>query len=169
MKSSCIAAAMVAATAGTAAAGGAANSVGVGTELQLSGVGGISVNYDTGVFHVGGFLGFEDPDGPDNDVFAIGGQFWYHIARSAASDFSIGGSIGLESAATAGDRATGLYLEPGFQIRAFVTTNVALSFTGGISIGTVDANNVSIGGNNTSSLVGFGGITGAAGVHYYFF
>ena len=167
MKKLCIAAMLVAATAGTASAGGAANSIGVGTELQISGVGGISVNYDTGVFHVGGFLGFADPDGPNNDIFDIGGRFYYHVAKSASADFGVGGALGIESAAGANGRATGVFIEPGFQIRAFITTNVALSFTGGISIGVDDAHDLRIGGNALSS--GVNGITGSAGVHYYFF
>jgi hypothetical protein len=51
-----------------------------------------------------------------------------------------------------------MFLEPGFQIRAFIVPNVALSFTGGISIGAVDAEGVQITGD----------FNGNAGVHYYF-
>jgi hypothetical protein len=83
---------------------------------------------------------------------------------SPMSDFSLGGSIGLvDLPINAGmpdhhyDQE--VFLEPSFQIRAFITTNVALSFTGGIVIGTVDASGVDFGGN----------LEGVAGVHYYFF
>lgn len=147
-----------AASSGTAFAGGVPGSIGVGAELAISDIGGISVNYDAGKFHLGGFLGFNDPGGDNNDVFDIGGRFFYHIASTAMSDFSLGGGIGIASVNSAGDRATNLFLEPGFQIRAFIVSNVALSFTGGISIGTVDADGVQITGD----------LNGAAGVHYYF-
>jgi hypothetical protein len=163
MKNLCIAALAVAmaAAAGTAHAGGAPNTLGIGVESQIGGPSGVSLNFDTGLFHVGGFLGFSDVDGPDNDSFVIGGRFFYHVAKSASADFSVGGSIGIASQnfPDPPGRQTGLYLEPSFQIRAFIVPNVALSFTGGISIGTIDADAVRIGG----------GLTGTAGVHYYFF
>lgn len=161
MKTLCIVAMLLGAAAGAAHAGGAAGSIGVGAEEQLSGVGGVSVNYDTGLFHVGGFLGFFDGNNDNDDVFNIGGRFFYHVAKSASADFSVGGSIGIQSQNNPDPvgRQTFLYLEPGFQIRAFITPNVALSFTGAISIGTVDASDVRIGGD----------LTGTAGVHYYFF
>ena len=163
MKQTLLAAIVVLATAGTAStarAGGLPGSIGVGAEFNLSTIGGLSVNYDTGKFHVGGFLGFDDPAGASNETIQIGGRFFYHIASTAMSDFSLGGGLAFQSAnnpAPAG-RTTALYLEPGFQIRAFIASNVALSFTGGISIGTVDASRVQINGD----------LTGTAGVHYYF-
>ena len=45
------------------------------------------------------------------------------------------------------------------EIRAFIVPNVALSFTGGIVIGALDAGGVQFGSQ----------ITGLAGIHYYFF
>ena len=76
----------VAATAGTASAGGVANTVGVGAEFQLSGAGGLSVNYDAGKFHVGGFFGLDDPEGASNTQFEVGGRFFCcaHCARATA-------------------------------------------------------------------------------------
>jgi hypothetical protein len=148
---------LVLATADTASAGGVPGSIGVGAELQLSDVGGLSVNYDAGKFHVGGFLGFNDPEGPEN-TFAIGGRFFYHVATTASSDFGIGGGLAIQTVDNGTVRNTGLFLEPGFQIRAFVVPNVALSFTGGISIGTIDVSGVQIAGD----------FVGTAGVHYYF-
>jgi hypothetical protein len=70
------------------------------------------------------------------------------------------------------ERDTHMYLEPSFQIRLFVASNVALSFTAGLVIGLVDAQDnygislgaPSIGGSNS----GAGIVTGSAGVHYYF-
>ena len=158
MKNTMLIAALVLASSGTALAGGLPGSIGVGAELQLSNLGGVSVNYDAGKFHLGGFLGFDDPAGADNDVIDIGGRFFYHVASTAMSDFGIGGGLGIQSANSAGGRSTNLFLEPSFQIRAFVVSNVALSFSGGISIGTVDESRVRI----------IRDFTGTAGVHYYF-
>jgi hypothetical protein len=158
MKNTLLIASLVLASSGTALAGGQPGTIGVGAELEISSLGGVSVNYDAGKFHLGGFLGFNDPAGGNNDVFAIGGRFFYHIASTAMSDFSLGGGLGIQSVNTGGGRNTNLFLEPGFQIRAFIVSNVALSFTGGISIGTVDADGVQITGN----------VNGVAGVHYYF-
>lgn len=158
MKNTMLIAVLVLASSGTARAGGIPGSIGVGAELQLSNLGGVSVNYDTGKFHVGGFLGFDDPAGADNDTIDVGARFFFHVASTATSDFSVGGGLGIESANSAGGRNTNLFLEPSFQIRAFIVSNVALSFTGGISIGTIDAARVRI----------VGDFTGTAGVHYYF-
>jgi len=159
MKQTLLAAALVLSSAGVAHAGGQPNSIGVGAEVQISGVGGLSMNYDTGKFHVGGFLGIDDPQGASNTRIDFGGRFFYHIASTAMSDFSLGGSIGIRSDDAPGqDRVTLLFIEPAFQIRAFLASNVALSFTGGFSIGAADA----------SDLVVDGQVSGIAGVHYYF-
>lgn len=160
MKKILFAATLVLATAGTATAGGQPGSIGVGTEFQISGIGGLSVNYDAGQFHVGGFLGFLDPGGDDNTTIDIGARFFYHVASTAMSDFGLGGSFGIRSEDNPDPvgRTTDVFLEPSFQIRAFVAANVALSFTAGIEIGAVDASEVNITGL----------ITGEAGVHYYF-
>ena len=166
MKTPKLAMLFVMATAGVASAGGSEGSIGVGAEQQLSGTGGASFNYDGGKFHVGAFLGLNDPDGADNTDFTVGARFYYHVASTAMSDFSIGGSVGILSDATPnpipgmdGTRDTKLYIEPGFQIRAFVASNVALSFSGGIVIRALDDSGVAVDAQ----------LTAGAGVHYYFF
>lgn len=161
MKTTFLAAMIVFASIGTARAGGQPNSIGVGAELQISGVGGLSVNYDAGRFHAGGFIGYFDPQGPNNSTVDVGGRFFFHIASTAMSDFSLGGSIGIENANDANNpnnRHNDVFIEPSFQIRMFVVPNVALSFTGGISIGTGDVSTVEV----SAQAVGI------AGVHYYF-
>lgn len=160
MKQTLLVAAIVFSTVSVAQAGGQPGSIGVGTEIQLSGVGGLSANFDTGKFHVGGFLGIADPEGPENTRLDIGGRFFYHVASTAMSDFSVGGSIGIRSddAGLAVDRTLEVFIEPGFQIRAFIASNVALSFTGGLSIGASDASGIAIDGQ----------VNGVAGIHYYF-
>lgn len=160
MKQTFLAAALVVASAGVAHAGGQPGSIGVGAEFQISNTGGLSVNYDAGKFHLGGFLSVDDPAGGDNTRFDIGGRFFFHVASTASADFSVGGSLGLSSRDPGPnlDRQNFLFIEPSFQIRAFIVPNVALSFTGGFSIGAADA----------SDLVIDGQATGIAGVHYYF-
>ncbi|MEO7736466.1 MAG: hypothetical protein ABIY55_36240 [Kofleriaceae bacterium] len=160
MKQTLLVAAIVFSTVSVAHAGGLPGSIGVGTEIQLSGVGGLSANYDTGKFHVGGFIGIADPEGPENTRLDIGGRFFYHVASTAMSDFSVGGSIGIRSddAGPTVDRTLEVFIEPGFQIRAFIASNVALSFTGGLSIGASDASGIALDGQ----------VNGVAGIHYYF-
>ncbi len=162
-----LAAMFVLATTSVASAGGQEGSIGVGAEfgligsfLDIGGLGGASVNYDAGKFHVGGALGFADDSGPDNTSYSLSGRFYYHVHKTAMSDFSIGGNLGILSVpAGADNRNTLLFLEPGVQIRAFVSSNVALSFNVGFVIGAVDASGAFLGGQTT----------GGAGVHYYFF
>ena len=161
MKKTLLAAMIVSASAGTASAGGQANSIGVGAEFQINGTGGLSVNYDAGKFHAGGFLGYFDPAGPNNVTVDVGGRFFFHLASTATSDFSVGGSLGIRSANDAPgnpNRHTDVFIEPSFQIRAFITSNVALSFTGGVVVGAADAQELDLSGN----------IIGEGGIHYYF-
>ncbi len=170
------------ALASPALAGGKEGSIGVGAEAELNGqVAGVSMNYDAGLFHVGGVLGYGRTK-PDNapsgtsatTIFVIGARFFYHVHSTGAADFGVGGAVGLADVPTgATTHNTHLFIEPGFQIRAFITPNVALSFGGGIVIGTVDANSIGIGGGSTSVSAGNNsfslGLEGILGAHYYFF
>jgi hypothetical protein len=174
-KTSLFVAMLVVGVAGAAEAGGQAGSLGVGAEAQLNGIGGASLNYDAGDFHVGGFIGFHDPGGRDDDSFLLGGRFYYHVHQTTSSDFSVGGAVGFVSDNNPApvDRESQLYIEPAVQIRVFIVQNVALSFSTGITIGVLDADNVDLGGqlvggtlNVAGANVSFGG---GAGVHYYFF
>lgn len=176
IKTSFLAVVMIAATATVASAGGQAGSIGVGAEYQLSGLGGASINFDGGKFHAGGFLGYYDPQGADNTVFVVGGRFYFHVHSTAMSDFSLGGGLGIASLPAGGmannNRDTDVYLEPGFQIRVFLASNVALSFTGGVVIGLSDpAKGVAITGQALGGAPAFDtvGFSGGAGIHYYFF
>ncbi|CAN5443197.1 hypothetical protein BH11MYX1_BH11MYX1_32710 [soil metagenome] len=168
-KTSLLTTAFVIGAASAAHAGGQAGSIGVGAEYTLSGIGGVSLNYDAGAFHVGGALGYADPAGPDNSEFLIAGRFFYHVHHSAFADFSLGGQIGLDSVPGTPTvlipnpgRGTRLFIEPGFEIRAFLSSNVALSANGGFVIGTSDASEFDIGGSTS-------GLAGGFGIHYYFY
>ncbi len=170
-----LAALMLMATAGIANAGGSEGSIGVGAEYMLSsfsvggstatgpgttfGLGGPSLNYDAGKFHVGGFLSVLDPGGTNNTTVEVGGRFYYHAHSTAMTDFGIGGSIGIINYDAGRDRNTAMFIEPGFQIRVFLQSNVALSFTAGLAIGAADADGVYL----------IGDPVGGAGLHYYFF
>lgn len=152
---------VLAATA-PALAGGVEGTIGVGAEVGLNGeTGGASVNYDAGKFHVGGFIGFDDDGGNDDTDYTFGARFYYHVHETTMSDFGVGGMIGFYSEDNVApvDRDTRLYFEPGIQIRAFLSNNVALSFTTGLSFGLADGDGASITGQ----------ITALGGVHYYFF
>ena len=144
----------------TAYAGGSAGSIGVGVEISLTGSQDISVNYDAGPFHVGGAIGYSDSrpgTGPsDNDV-RLSGRFYYHLHSTALADFGIGGEAAVED--QSGPDNTLFDIAGGFQIRSFISTNVALSFTGGFVIGLANDDGIALDG----TPVGF------AGVHYYFF
>ncbi len=162
----------VLASTAPALAGGKEGTVGVGAEFGLGRetvagdnvtLGGVSANYDAGPFHVGGFLGFHDEGGGDDTDYTFGARFYYHLHDTPSSDFGVGGAIGFFSRDDRDplndDRDSMLFFEPGVQIRAFIATNVALSFTLGFSFGLVDANGADIDGQ----------IQGLGGVHYYFF
>lgn len=162
---------------GVAEAGGQAGTLGVGGEFMMSGVGGASVNYDAGDFHVGGFLGFSDSDAQNGSAFEIGGRFYYHVHSTAMSDFGVGGALGIASVPdnnpAVDQRSTLVYAEPGVQIRLFLASNVALSATTGIILGVSDADGVAITGSTLGgrAAVTAGGISfgGGLGLHYYFF
>lgn len=155
------------AVASPALAGGKEGSIGVGAEygldegLSAGSVGGISLNYDAGIFHAGGMLGFDRTGSGDaaRTTFSVGARFFYHVHSTGMADFGVGGEIGLlEAPRTADGHDSILFINPGFQIRAFITPNVALSFTAGLVVATADGNEISLTGK----------INALGGVHYYF-
>ncbi len=169
-----LAALVLMAMLGTANAGGSDGAIGVGAEYMLSsfsiggggttpgtsfGLGGPSLNYDAGKFHVGGFLSVLDPGGTNNTTVEFGGRFYYHVHSTAMTDFGVGGSIGVLNYDAGRDRNTAMFIEPGFQIRVFLQSNVALSLTAGLAIGAADADGVYL----------IGEAVGSGGLHYYFF
>lgn len=154
------------ALAGVAHAGGQSGSLGVGAETHLSGTSGISVAYDGGQFHVGGLIGVSDPDGASNTDLGLGASFYYHIKSTAMADFGLGAAVSFQFLNQGGDSAdneTRMFIEPGFSIRAFLASNVALNFNAGFAVGLIDSGDFVLG------AAGGNGVTAAAGVHYYFF
>jgi hypothetical protein len=107
--------------------------LGVGATAFVSGLAGPEVVYDFGVWHLEGTLAFDhrgtgaNGDGPSQTFFDFGVGGWYHLHLGENSDFSVGGAFGLATFSPgAGNSATAFEIEPGAQIRAFITPNVAL-------------------------------------------
>ena len=149
--------------AAPAFAGGSKGSIGVGVDLPLAAgvLPEVALDYDAGAFHVGGGLGVENPEGPNNTDVEFSGHFYYHVASSAMADFGVGGDILFQSIGQGNGNgtATNVFLEPGAQIRAFIASNVALSLSLGMSIGVGDSSNFYFGSRPE----------GEAGLRYYFF
>jgi hypothetical protein len=146
-------------TTGTGAGRGGSFGVGVIAPLVI-GFPGISGVFDGAAWHIEGLIGLQKANGgaPGGRVSVdVGGRFWFHIHSTSNSDFSVGG--GLTYLHLGPPDTDTLLIDAGGQMRAFVTTNVALSVTLGLGIATIDYNNLALGGN----------LIGAAGVHYYFF
>lgn len=167
-----LAAILMLALTSSAMAGGKEGSIGVGAEFAINGIaggqiaGGPSLNYDAGIFHAGGFFGFNDGGGDDDTDFSFGGRFYWHLHDTPSSDFGIGAGLAFLSVDSTPDpdRELFVFIEPSFQFRAFVANNVALSFTGGFSFALADAEGASLGAQN--NLAGFQLL---GGIHYYFF
>lgn len=172
MKHLVIAAALT--SSSVAVAGGQSGSIGVGVERMLNNdAGGLSVNYDAGQFHAGGFFSFHDEPNDNNHRWALGGRFFYHAHTTAMADFGLGLGIGFANVPAPtmmdpGNRATLMYVEPSAQIRLFLASNVALSFTAGLVIGTLDADGIDFDGQSIGAGAGLAP-TALAGIHYYFF
>jgi hypothetical protein len=126
-------------------------------------LGGLSMNYDMGEFHVGGFFGFAD-DGERR-------RHRHRDRRALLLSHPLVGDGRLRrrrlgrhrlhrrSQPAIDENQTWVFIEPGLQMRAFIASNVALSFTGGITLGVADAEGVAV----TAQPVAL------AGAHYYFF
>jgi hypothetical protein len=153
-------------TSGEIANGG----LGVGGTMFVSGLAGPEVVYDFGAWHLDGMVAFDSrPFGVNNDrtttvQFGVGG--WYHLHMGESSDFSVGGAFGLANVSPPqGDGATAFEFEPGVQIRAFITPNVALH--GGVALV------FAFGDRNTGPLskqiaLDSNSVTGNFGFTYYF-
>jgi len=153
-------------TSGDIGSGG----LGVGGTMFVSGLAGPEVVYDFGVWHLGGMVGFLSvPVGPNGDhanLFDFGVSGWYHLHLGENSDFSVGGAFGLETfSPPVGNGTTGFEFEPGAQIRAFITPNVALH--GGMAIVLAFGDQVQNGVLEKQIALG-ARITGDFGFTYYF-
>jgi hypothetical protein len=150
----------------------------VGAAAFVSGVAGPDVVYDFGVWHIEGLLGFSrfdangGPNPPAVTIFDFGVSAWYHLNVGDSSDFSLGGGLGFINASTnmGGGSANATVLEPGAQVRAFITPNVALSARLGLSFifGDSFGNPFSPGGGTQEGIFFGGQFMGGFGFNYYF-
>jgi hypothetical protein len=137
--------------------------VGVGVQGMLLPLGpsGLSVAYDGGAWHAEGLLGIRK-EPVVKALVEVGGNFWFHLHKTANSDFSVGGGLGL--AASGG---TVFFLQAGGQMRAFITSNISLSATLGLAFSLIDREAIGLGGQSLSDST-VGGLAGV-GLHYYFY
>jgi hypothetical protein len=117
------------------------NGLGIGVAAFVSGLNGPQVVYDFGIWHIEGILGFDRRDGGGMapatvTTFDFGVSAWYHLSMGESSDFSLGGGFGFinQSNSAGGGSNNATVIEPGAQIRAFITPNVALHARLGISM-----------------------------------
>ncbi len=156
------------------AVGGSGGGLGIGAASYVSGMAGPQAVYDAGAWHAELMLGFEHhrlggPNPPSINTFDFGLGGWYHLHAGDRSDFSIGGNLGfMVASASPGGSANAIVLEPGVQVRVFVTDNVALS--GRVALPIVFGDTVGapyVGG--LSEHFGLGGqISGLFGFAYFF-
>jgi hypothetical protein len=160
----------------THSSGGGSNSIslgggagiGVGAAVTLTGLGafgpGAQFVCDASIFHVEALFGFNSREvggGERGTIYAFGVGGWYHLHRGASSDFSVGALIGIDTTSGPGASQTVTAFEPGAQVRAFVTPNVAAFARVGLAFLFGDT------GNGTN--VGLGGqATGGFGFTYFF-
>jgi hypothetical protein len=133
---------------------------GFGGIAYLAGPAGLSVAFDPGPWHIDTLIGASGGGNRDN-VFQVGGRFWYHLATAGSADFSVGGGLSYEHRNPVGapPAQNNLFIEPGALIRIFLTSNVALSASTGFVINTVDAEGYNLGATN---------LVGSAALHYFF-
>jgi hypothetical protein len=115
--------------------------LGIGAAGFVSGLVGPQVDYDFGAFDISALLAFDHrdaaggPNPPTVTTFDFGVSGWYHLHTGENSDFSVGGGFGIENQSVSpGGSNTSTVLEPGVQMRVFLTPNVALQARLGFSL-----------------------------------
>jgi hypothetical protein len=153
-------------TTGDVGSGG----LGIGATMFISGLAGPEVVYDFGLWHLEGMVGFDhrpvngNANAPSQTAFDFGVGGWYHLHLGASSDFSLGGVFGLLTfSPAAGNSATAFEFEPGAQIRAFITPNVALHAGAGFVFAFGD-----VVGPLAKQIALDGQVTANFGITYYF-
>ena len=98
--------------------------------------------------------------------FLLSGRFWFNLAKHERADLAVGGGIGFSVTSRSFDNTNidsdtnvDTILDGGARIRLFFTNNVALSFTGGLSL--------TVGDGPTTFALG-NHLIGSGGLYYYF-
>ena len=128
--------------------------LGIGIADTLGGPTGINGVFDAGPWHAEATLGLASANSTSR--IELAGHGWFHLHSGASSDFSVGGGLSLDRVDPPGDKPaaagggsnaqTTVGIDLGFQIRAFVTSNVAVAATGGLQVLTGDGDGFVIGG-----------------------
>jgi hypothetical protein len=153
-------------TAHRSSGGGDGAGIGVGAGVTLTGGTFGQFVYDQAIWHLEGLLNFGSfSTGGGGDrltTVGFGAGGWYHLHRGSSSDFSLGGALTVNTASQGGASSTVTALEPGAQIRAFITSNVALSARVGLAFLFGDTD-----GGGTDFLL-LGQAQAAFGITYFF-
>ena len=129
---------------------------------SFSGPVGPSFVYNGGRFHIEGILGYMNiDDGPS--TLAIGGRGWFHVHESPGAALSLGGGVGIvnmedDTGGVSNDISVTI-IEAGAQVRFFMTRNVALSASMGLTIFSGDFDAMTLSGQ----------LTGGLGLTYFIF
>jgi hypothetical protein len=143
--------------------GPTATGFGIGIESTLTGLAGPSFVYQADRFHIVGIVGYHD-HGAASEM-DLAGRFWWSVSATAASDFAIGGGIGIQNVDLGPESETDIHLEAGAELRAFLAPNFALSAALGLAVQTGDD---PPGGDADEYLLG-GQLVGTLGLTYFFF
>jgi hypothetical protein len=118
---------------------------------------GLNLIFDGGRWHADAIMGVEGGDGTGLDLAARG---WFHLHQSNAADLSLGGGLGIIYRDPDGppDSTNIVRIDVGAMIRAFITSNVAVSAFGGLGVSAGDGDGFALTGQPLGSL----------GLAYYF-
>jgi hypothetical protein len=136
-------------TSGTAAeASPVAGKLGLGIATTLgggAGFTGLNLVFDGGPWHADATAALA---GNGSSQASLGAHGWFHVREGAMSDFSVGGGVSWyrfnPDGPPEGDSIVGIDI--GFQIRAFVTANVAVGARAGLFVRTGDDDSFFLGG-----------------------
>lgn len=160
-----LAAALVALAGGSAqaqetapvAAAPARGGFGAGYAAMLDGPSGLNLIFDGGGWHADAIFGVTGGNGTGLDLGARG---WFHLHNSNAADLSLGGGLGMiyRDPEGMGESSNIIRIDVGAMIRAFITSNVAVSAFAGLGVATGDGDGFALTGQPLGSL----------GLAYYF-
>ncbi|HEY0708326.1 MAG TPA: hypothetical protein VGG33_16085 [Polyangia bacterium] len=106
---------------------------------------GLNLVFDGGMWHADAIAALS---GNGASTASLGAHGWFHVREGAMSDFSVGGGLGWfrYNPEGPGEGASGVGIDIGFMIRAFVTANVAVGATGGLQVLSGDFDGFSLSG-----------------------